>query len=139
MKLGIVGSRVFSEPDWLVAAEWARGYIESQIVRYQPEVVVSGGARGIDTIARQVARKHGFTVDEKLPKPKAKGRGPYIQALFDRNSDIVADSDRLIAIMSKGRSNGTMDTVRKAKAKGIPIILIEVDNVRRMAHFEYNQ
>ena len=48
MKLGIVGSRIFAEPEWSRSAEWARGYIESQILGFQPEAVVSGGARGID-------------------------------------------------------------------------------------------
>lgn len=138
MKLGIVGSRIFSEPNWSRSAQWAEGYIESQILRYHPQAVVSGGARGIDTMAYNMARKHGFETDVKLPKPQGQGQNAYIQALFARNTDIVNESDRLIAIMSKGRSNGTMDTVNKAKAKGIPITLIEVDNERRMAHFEYN-
>ncbi len=138
MILGIVGSRIFAEDEWEIAAEWAKGYIESQILRHQPEKVVSGGARGIDTFAEQMARFHGFDVDVKRPKPKAPGRGAYIQALFDRNTEIVDDADELIAIMSKGGSNGTMDTVKKAVKKGIPVTLIEVDNIKRMAHFEYN-
>lgn len=138
MNLGIVGSRVFADEGWENAANWAAGYIESQILKYQPSKIVSGGARGMDTIARQVARKHGFTVDEKLPKPKAPGRGAYIKALFARNTEIVDDSDVLIAVMNKGRSSGTMDAVTKAKAKGIPILLIEVDNENRTAHVEYN-
>jgi hypothetical protein len=138
MNLGIVGSRVFAEPDWSIAAKWAGDYIESQILKFQPEKVVSGGAKGIDMIAERMARKHGFTVSRKRPKPKGPGYLRYVEALFDRNTDIVEESDYLIAIMSKGRSNGTMDTVKKAVKKDIPIILIEVDNDKRMAHFEYN-
>ena len=138
MILGIVGSRVFSEDGWETAAEWAKGYIESSILNHHPEKVVSGGARGIDTFAEQLARHHGFEVDVKRPKPTGPGSLKYVQALFARNSEIVNDADKLIAIMSKGRSNGTMDTVNKAVKKGIPVILIEVDNETRMVHFEYN-
>lgn len=83
------------------------------------EGVVSGEAAGADSLAKTAAKMldvgyRGFPV-----KP---GQEPFWVRAKRRNSEIVAHSAMVIALYAPGpRSNGTTDTVTKARAAGIPV------------------
>lgn len=82
------------------------------------EGVVSGGASGADSLAREAC---GTTIPFKeiLPAP---GPAPFWQRAKERNQRIVDKVGMLIAIYASGPlSPGTSDTVARARAKGIPV------------------
>jgi|SRR5665213_136060 len=81
--------------------------------------IVSGGAAGADTLAENAA-----TMMEVPCKvfPVRSGPGTFASRAFARNSLIVGMSSRLIAFFAPGLlSRGTVDTVKKAVTKGIPV------------------
>jgi predicted Rossmann fold nucleotide-binding protein DprA/Smf involved in DNA uptake len=84
-------------------------------------VVVSGGARGVDSRAIRLARTLGYSVVEHLPDYDAHGgKAPLV-----RNTLIVADADEVHAWPAPW-SRGTWDTIRKARAAGKPVTVHEV-------------
>ena len=90
MKVAIVGSR-----DLTV----------SKLGQYLPEdttEIVSGGARGIDSCAREYAQMNGIKLTEFLPEYEKYGRGAPIK----RNRKIIDYADTVIAFWD-GRSRGT--------------------------------
>jgi D-arabinose 1-dehydrogenase-like Zn-dependent alcohol dehydrogenase len=83
-------------------------------------VVVSGGARGVDTLAAEYARARGIKVVEIRPNWKKHGRA----AGFHRNGEIVNCADDVAAFWN-GTSNGTLDTVKKAVQANKPVALFD--------------
>jgi len=82
-------------------------------------VVVTGGARGVDTMAEQEALEIGLTA--VVVKPSwVLGRHAGIK----RNQIIVDISNRGIAFWD-GQSPGTADTIEKFRRAGKPIEVIE--------------
>jgi hypothetical protein len=110
-RVAIVGSRNY--PDEAAV----RRYVDAL-----PEgtVVITGGARGVDTWAEQSARLRGLEVVVHLADWNKHGRA----AGMIRNTTIVNDADRGVAFWD-GQSRGTMDTVRKMRRAGKPIEVIE--------------
>lgn len=117
MKVGIVGSRDFAHPDLI-----------TNLVDRLPitTTVVSGGARGPDTIAETRAKERGLPT-EILPADWDKhGKN----AGFLRNSTIVKTSDWVVAFWD-GNSHGTADTIRKAHTSHKPLtVVFTPDQVR---------
>lgn len=119
MNVGIVGSRTFTDLSLMKGA--VSVYVELGI----PLTVVSGGAAGADTLAREVAAWLGAPLIEHLPDTSAYG---WPGAAFERNTLIVRDSEEILAFFGPGEPpsmnrSGTMDTVRKAMKKRIPVHL----------------
>lgn len=104
MRIAIVGSRDFSRLDKI-----------GDFVRDLPRdtVIVSGGARGVDTAAAAAARARGLEVVVYLPDWKKFGQS----AGFLRNETIVQDSDEIVAFWN-GRSNGTRHSIGLARRNG---------------------
>ena len=112
MKLAIVGSRRFT--DYVVFSRFLKLMIDQQMQGNTPTHIVSGGADGIDSLARQYARENGIELIEFLPKDKSR------DALMARNTEIVDECDVLFAFPDD-ESKGTWDSVRKAKKKFGPL------------------
>lgn len=113
-RLGIVGSRDFSD-ETLVRA------ILTGVLK-DHHVVVSGGARGVDTWAAETAREMGLQVCEHKPNWDKDGSA----AAFIRNTIIVRDSDIILAFWDQ-RSGGTLNTLGKAKKLGKVIGVVTED------------
>lgn len=82
------------------------------------DVIVSGGAGGADTFAKQYAFARGHHYVE-VPAIWARGK----LAGIDRNTVIIDIADHVIAVWD-GESRGTANSVRKAEAKGIEVEVI---------------
>ena len=94
MKVAVIGSRNLRVDD---------------LGEYLPEGVteiVSGGARGIDTCARNYALAHGLKLTEFLPEYEKYGRGA---AFWD------------------GRSRGTKFVIDNCKKRNIPVSVYRLD------------
>lgn len=74
-------------------------------------MVISGGARGVDTIAKNYAQTHeDITYKEFLPEWKKYGK----RAGILRNRDIVDAADIVVAFWD-GKSAGTNNSIQRAK------------------------
>ncbi len=72
--------------------------------------IISGAARGADTLARQLAKKNNIDLLEFPADWDKHGK----LAGFMRNSDIVNNADVIVAFWDYV-SNGTRDSINKAK------------------------
>lgn len=84
--------------------------------KYLPEEVteiVSGGARGIDTSAREYALKNNIKLKEFLPEYEKYGRS----APLKRNMQIIDYADMVLAFWD-GKSRGTKFVIDNCKRIG---------------------
>lgn len=110
MRVGIVGSRFFTNYELFKKIVLESGF--------EITSVVSGGARGVDTLAKKYAKELNLPLFEFYPDYLIFGsKAPLV-----RNKEIVNNSDKLIAIPTYG-SRGTWNTIRHAKARKIPIFV----------------
>ena len=103
MKLAIVGSRGIQNID-------LKEYITNDVLE-----IVSGGAKGVDTIAREFAKANSITLVEFLPEYKKYGRG----APLVRNKEIVNYSDKVLVFWD-GKSRGTKFVIEYAEKVNTP-------------------
>lgn len=90
-------------------------------VPFIPEVIVSGGAKGADTFAREYAIRNNIRLLEFIPDYKKFGRiAPII-----RNRQIVENCDFLLAFWN-GKSPGTRHALDYAKRKGKPVSIVRI-------------
>lgn len=84
--------------------------------------IVSGGAKGADTLAMDAAKMQGLPKSRLKEIPVPAGSTPFRDRALGRNTKVVAKAQMVIAIFGPGpRTKGTSDTVRKALEKGIPV------------------
>ena len=111
MRYGIVGSRTFTDYaklcDILIPQV---GYITQ---------IISGGARGADTLGKNFAMEHNIPLTEFLPNYDKFGK----KAPFVRNKEIVHHSDIIYAFWN-GVSTGTQHTLDYAEKRGVKSIVI---------------
>lgn len=102
-----------------VAIVGSRGLTVSNLKNYLPDGVteiVSGGARGIDTCAKEYAISNGIKLTEYLPEYEKYGRS----APLKRNITIIECADLVLAFWD-GTSHGTKYVIDNCKRRGIPI------------------
>lgn len=113
MNVAIVGSRTFMDMK-------AMEIVVKRLLERDPDlVVVSGGARGADTLAEAAARKLCKSPPVIFHADWEKhGRG----AGFKRNQQIVDFADQLVAWWD-GASRGTLDSMRRAVVAEKPVFV----------------
>ena len=102
-----------------VAVIGSRGLIVNDLGKYLPEnttEIVSGGAKGIDTCARDYALSHDIKLTEFLPEYSRYGRG----APLKRNLLIIDYSDLVIAFWD-GKSRGTKYVIDHCEKQGVKV------------------
>jgi len=107
MKLAIVGSRYMTD------ANLFKKLLEDFIEVYgMPEIVISGGAPGVDTFAELWAEHNN--IPTKIFKPDwnkyGKAAGPI------RNTYIIEECTHVLALPSM-KGKGTQDSIKKANEK----------------------
>lgn len=108
MKIAIIGSRSIKNVD---------------VEKYLPKCIdeiISGGAVGVDSIAKAIALQKGIRYTEFLPKYDLYGRAAPIK----RNEEIARYADCAIAFWD-GRSKGTHNVIKLFEKinKNITIII----------------
>lgn len=109
MKLAIVGSRNCPRIDI------------STHFPFVPDTIISGGAAGADTLAKEYALMNNIPLTEFFPDYKKFGR----RAPILRNIKIVDNCDFLIAFWD-GKSRGTKFTIDYAIRIGVQYKVIEI-------------
>lgn len=110
MKAAVIGSRGLSVTD---------------LGRYLPEnttEIVSGGAKGVDTSAREYALSHGIKLTEFLPEYTKYGRS----APLKRNITIIEYSDIVLAFWD-GKSRGTKFVIDNCRKLGVEVRVYIID------------
>lgn len=113
MKVGIIGSR---NP---------HNFSASAILEYLPPnctEIISGGARGIDMYARELARKNNIPFKEFLPDYEKYGK----RAPLQRNLLIVKNCDTLLAFWDLS-SRGTAYTINACLKAYVPVRVIPIN------------
>lgn len=108
MKLLIVGSRSITEFDL------------SEYIPSQTDLIISGGAKGIDSLAEEYADQHRISKLILRPKYHLYGKSAPIK----RNEQMVDIADEILIIWD-GISRGAQHTLKFAQKKNKPITLIE--------------
>ncbi len=109
MRVAVIGSRGLSVPD---------------LGSYLPEdtdEIVSGGAKGVDTSAREYAQANGIRLTEYLPDYQSYGRS----APLKRNLTIIEHADLVLAFWD-GSSRGTAYVIRKCHEMGVPVTVFQM-------------
>ena len=108
-----------------VAVIGSRGLTVSDLGRYLPEnttEIVSGGAKGVDTSAREYAKKNGIKLTEFLPEYTKYGRS----APLKRNITIIGYSDIVLAFWD-GKSRGTKFVIDNCRRLGVEVRVYIMD------------
>ncbi len=113
MKLAIVGSRTFDDYHF-----FQQSICKKFIIPYI-DCIVSGGAKGTDTLAEKFAHAHEIPTMIFLPEwDKYKRLAGYI-----RNEKIIKYADEVIAFWD-GKSRGTKSSIDLAKKECKPMYII---------------
>jgi len=131
MKLGITGSRSITQfdfmPYFMMKDKDFRTFCRKHgLVRRKITKVITGGARGIDTIAFQTAASAGIRNLQFLPDRKKFPGKLVLKSFQERNKQIVDSCDILLAIWD-GKSHGTKNTLAYARKVNKPAFLIKTN------------
>ena len=109
MKIAIIGSRNIFIDD-------LGSYLPKNVTD-----IVSGGAKGVDTLAREYAVKNNMVLTEFLPEYTKFGKA----APLIRNIQIVEYADEVLAFWD-GKSKGTKHVIDSCKklSKKVTVIII---------------
>lgn len=102
-----------------VAVIGSRGIRVNELGRYLPEDtsrIISGGASGVDSCAREYALARHIPLTEYLPEYEKYGRS----APLKRNITIIENSDLVLAFWD-GKSRGTKFVIDNSKKRNIPV------------------
>ena len=117
MKLAIVGSRDFTD--------YRRLSRIIDKVKGEITLIVSGGARGADTLGERYAKEKAIPYLIFPANWDKYGK----QAGILRNQDIVDNADAMVAFLAP-ESKGTRDSIKRAQAKNIPIHIVNIFSYR---------
>ncbi len=113
MRVAVIGSRR--------AGEQTTNQIRNRLPSYTTEIV-SGGAEGVDQLAKAVATELGIPYREFLPDYETYGkRAPLV-----RNDRIIEYADMVLAFWD-GQSAGTKYVIGECLKKGKRVIYIPLE------------
>jgi hypothetical protein len=104
MRVAVIGSRGLSVPN-----------LEDYLPQDMTEIL-SGGAKGVDTSAREYAVSRGIKFTEYLPDYNRYGR----RAPLIRNVTIIENADIVFAFWD-GSSHGTRFVIEECRKRNIPV------------------
>ena len=105
MNIAVVGNRI----------GWTYQEIEKILIKeyvYKSDVIITGGAEGVDTFAQEFGKKHGNRILIIYPDPTK----PSPQRYYERNKKIALECDCMIAF-NKGNNprSGSFNAINQAK------------------------
>ena len=113
MKLAIIGSRAITSFDARI------------ILKYIPKettAILSGGAKGVDAFAEEIAANRGLPFVQILPDYLRYGR----KAPIIRNREIVRQADYVLAVWDF-KSRGTAHAIACCIKEGVPVRILSAN------------
>lgn len=89
------------------------------------ELIISGGAKGVDTLAEKYADKHKISKVILRPDYENFRRNAPLM----RNQDMICMSDEVLVFWD-GKSRGTKYTIDYAKKMGKPLRVVRVEELK---------
>jgi predicted Rossmann fold nucleotide-binding protein DprA/Smf involved in DNA uptake len=126
-RVAIVGGREFH----LFDAEEVRAYLRTFLAELPAgSVIVSGGAKGVDSMAEDLAKELGLQVavhkpDKYLPPTRKATKSEFKNACLTRDRDIVDDAPDGVLAIPGPYSTGTYYTAKYARTKGRLLKLVD--------------
>ena len=117
MNIAIIGSRKFSNYSFM------KNSILNIVKIEDIDYVVSGGAKGADTLGELFAKE--YNLKTMIFKPEWNKYGKAAGVI--RNTDIVRNADIIIAF-PMGSSKGTYDSIHKARKSHKTVYIFSVDS-----------
>ena len=114
MKIAVVGSRSITDKNLVISF-----MEECHLFNYDDDKIVSGGARGVDTIAENYAKEHKMKTAIFKPDWDKYGKS----AGMIRNADIIGKCDKCICIWD-GESNGTKNDIELCEQMNKPCYIL---------------
>lgn len=113
MKVAIVGSRTITDYDLVkVAIKWSDFAVTE---------IVSGGAKGVDTLAERYAKENKLPITIFKPDWNTYG----MSAGFRRNKDIIESVEAVIVVWD-GQSRGSKHSIGLAKKYNKPCYILQI-------------
>lgn len=127
MRVAVVGSRSIVDQD-LINYHLDKLLIPCGGENGDEVTIISGGAKGVDTLAREWARINNKDFVLFKPFHLIDTEVTYHpRYYFIRNKQIVDNCDMLIVFWD-GESNGTKDALKQARKQAKEIVLIKLDD-----------
>ena len=107
-----------------VAVIGSRSLTVSNLGDYLPcdtTEIISGGAKGVDTCAKEYAFSHSIKIREYLPEYEKYGRA----APLKRNITIIQNADLVLAFWG-GKSKGTKFVIDNCKKLGVEVRVVKM-------------
>lgn len=112
-RLIIAGGRDFNDYETL------KNYVDFKLSRTEDEIqIISGGARGADTLGERYAVERGFFLRRFPADWERYGKSAGVR----RNREMARNADALIAYWN-GYSRGTKNMIEEARAAGIIVCI----------------
>jgi len=117
MKLAVIGGRDFN--DYTLLQKSILSHYRGKGVK----MIISGGAKGADTLGERFAKDYKLDTVIFTPNWETYGKS----AGFIRNQDIIRNSDHVIAFWD-GKSKGTKNSIDIARKLGKELVIIMYTN-----------
>lgn len=106
----VIGGRTFNDYELL----------KSELDKLQIDKIVSGGAKGADTLAERYAKEHSIPLEVFNADWDKFGKS----AGYIRNEQVMTVATNVVAFWD-GISKGTAHTIRIAKKQSKPVIIVD--------------
>lgn len=121
MKTAIVGSRDFID----------YALFKRQVDMVLPTMIISGGAKGADALAKRYALEEGVPYVECVANWDKLGKS----AGMIRNGTIIELAEIVIAFWD-GKSKGTENAMKRARGKGKPVSVLRYNETDQWVPYE---
>jgi hypothetical protein len=116
MRVIVAGSRKINDIETVFGAIKESGF--------NVTTVISGGARGVDSIGEHYGIHNNIPVDRFIPDWRGLGKS----AGYIRNVQMADNADALVAVWD-GVSNGTAHMIKAAASRGLKVFIYRTDKL----------
>ena len=121
MRIAIVGSRTIVDPELVFTT--IDKFLKEHCIG-EP-TIISGGAKGVDSLVKKFANTRGYDFIEFLPYHMIDKAAEFnSRYFFTRNRQMIGNADRVLAIWD-GKSTGTLHAIRYSQKINIPVMVIK--------------